>query len=131
MAAFMGKITETFSEPINGAPVVVTIETETGIETVVFQRQYWNDFFYAHQDWINDPDFRVTVEGEPHQQTIRCDDDDCCPDPGDWRPESEEPPDPEEEAPPDRAVSRTECALCGLNQTEPEACEGCVHAGTA
>jgi len=78
-----GKITGTFSEEeVNNAPVVVTIETDEGPQTVIFQRQYWNDFFDAHADRINDPDFRVTVEGEPYQQTVRCNDDDCCPDPG-------------------------------------------------
>lgn len=71
MSTFTGKIIAASSEPTNGAPVVVDIATDHGIETVPFQRQLWNDFVDGHPN-INDPDFRVEVWGEPWQQGIRC-----------------------------------------------------------
>ena len=77
-----GKIISTFSERTNGAPVVVTVDTGTETESVAFERRLWNDFFHAHADRINDDDFRVSVEGEPWEASMRCLDDcvSCNPD---------------------------------------------------
>ena len=68
---FTGKIIAASSEPVNGAPVVVDIQTDEGLEVVAFERRLWNDFVDGHPN-INDPDFRVEVWGEPWQQMIRC-----------------------------------------------------------
>jgi hypothetical protein len=77
-----GKIISTFSEATNGAPVVVTVETGTETESVAFERRLWNDFFHAHQDRIQAPDFQVLIEGEPWEASMRCLDDcvSCNPD---------------------------------------------------
>jgi hypothetical protein len=67
-----GKITGTFSESVNNAPVVVTLDTDEGPRDVAFERRLWNDFFDAHADRIRDDDFRVVVNGEPWEASIRC-----------------------------------------------------------
>ena len=67
-----GRIRSTFSESVNNAPVVVTIDTDEGPRDVALERRAWNDFFHAHADRIQAPDFRVTVEGEPWEASIRC-----------------------------------------------------------
>ena len=74
---FTGKIVNTTSEPINGAPVLVEIETADGIEVVPFERRLWNDFFFAHEATINTEDFRVVVFGELFEQMVVCMDEDC------------------------------------------------------
>ena len=77
-----GRITSTFSEETNNAPVVVTLDTDEGPRDVTFERQLWNDFFHAHADRITKRGFRVSVNGEPWQASIRCCDDclTCNPD---------------------------------------------------
>ena len=67
-----GKIISTFSEATNGAPVVVTIDTDEGPRDVTFERRLWNDFFHAHADRIRDDDFRVSISGEPWQASVHC-----------------------------------------------------------
>ena len=77
MDTLKGKIISTWSEPANGAPVVVEVASEDGVDSVVFQRELWNTFFFDHQGRINDADFRVEVWGEPWQQQVVCCDPTC------------------------------------------------------
>jgi hypothetical protein len=76
VSTFTGKIIAATSEPVNGAPVVVDIQTDHGVKAVPFERQLWNAFVDGHPN-INEPGFRVEVWGEPWQQQIACTDEDC------------------------------------------------------
>lgn len=49
MDALNGRLMGAFSEPVNGAPVVATIELDDGTTTsLAFERRCWNEFIDAH-----------------------------------------------------------------------------------
>ena len=80
METITGTIRSTCSEPTNGAPVLVGIETGKGMEAIPFDRRCWNDFFYGHldQDGAFPQDLTVEVMGEDIWDcAIACTDPDC------------------------------------------------------
>lgn len=70
-----GVIIGAVSEPINGAPVVVSIQQDDGeTRQITFERQCWNDFVYSVSEEGAFPvgEIRVVVEGEDEYNcTIR------------------------------------------------------------
>lgn len=80
METITGVIRSTYSESVNGAPVLVSIQTESGVKTIPFDRRFWNDFFHDHvgKDGAFPQDLTVQVMGEDIWEcAIACTDPDC------------------------------------------------------
>ena len=80
METMTGVLRSSWSEKTNGAPVLVSIETERGMESIPFDRQCWNRFFYDHvrEDGVFPKDLTVQVVGESIWEcSIACTDPDC------------------------------------------------------
>jgi len=80
MATVTGVLRSSRSEKTNGAPVIVSIETEEGTETIPFDRRCWNDFFHDHLDGEGafPTDLTVQVVGESLWEcSIACMDPEC------------------------------------------------------
>ena len=80
METVTGVIRSSWSEKTNGAPVLVSIETEEGVEIIPFERRWWNDFYYDHvrEDGAFPQDLTVQVMGRDIWEcSIACMDPDC------------------------------------------------------
>jgi len=75
-----GTIASTTSAPTNGAPVIVGVQTETGMEAVPFDRRSWNAFYHDHvgDGGVFPADLAVEIIGDSlWDASVACTDPDC------------------------------------------------------